>query len=55
MSVTDRVLFLLQHFDIKVNHNEYMLLNVVMVCMMIFNIQYFKTYKPEKPLKAYLM
>ena len=24
MSVTDRPLFLLQHFDIKLNHNEYM-------------------------------
>ena len=50
----NKALFLLQHFDIKVNHNEFMPLNVVMVCMMI-NIQYFKTYKPENAFESFTL
>ena len=54
MSVTDRALFLLQHFDIKVNHNEFMAIKCSDGMYDDANIQYFKTYKPENAFESAL-
>ena len=54
MSVTDRALFLLQHFDIKVNHNEFMSIKCSDGMYDDANIQYFKTYKPENAFESAL-
>ena len=54
MSVTDRPLFLLQHFDIKVNHNEFMAIKCSDGMYDDANIQYFKTYKPENAFESAL-
>ena len=54
MSVTDRALFLLQHFDIKINHNEFMAIKCSDGMYDDANIQYFKTYKPENAFESAL-
>jgi len=47
MSVTDRALYLLQHFGIKVSQQEYLAIKCSDGMYDDANIQYFKTFKPE--------
>ena len=54
MSVTDRALFLLQHFDIKVNHNEFMAIKCSDGMYDEANMQYYKTFKPENSFRCAL-
>ena len=47
MSVTDRALWLLQHFDVKVSEMEYLAIKVSDGMYDDSNKQYLKTFKPE--------
>tara|TARA_B100001094_G_scaffold281656_1_gene293222 strand:+ start:2204 stop:2983 length:780 start_codon:yes stop_codon:yes gene_type:complete len=47
MSVTDRALYLLQHFDVKVSQLEWLSIKVSDGMYDEANVQYLKTYKPE--------
>ena len=52
MTVTDRAIWLLQHFDIKMSENEYLGLRLTDGMYDEGNIQYLKAYAPEKKLKT---
>jgi hypothetical protein len=54
MSVTDRALYLLQHFDIKVTQQEWIGIKCSDGMYDDANIQYFKTFKPEHAFESAL-
>lgn len=54
MSVTDRALYLLQHFDIKISQLEWLSIKVSDGMYDEANIQYLKTFKPENSFKTSL-
>ena len=51
MTVTDRAIYLLNHFGIPMSENEYIALRLTDGMYDDSNIQYFKSFMPEKQLK----
>ena len=54
MSVTDRALYLLQHFDIKISQVEWLSIKVSDGMYDESNQQYLKTFRPENSFKTSL-
>ncbi len=54
MSVTDRALWLLQHFDVKISELEYLAIKVSDGMYDDSNKQYLKTFKPENSFRSSL-